>query len=356
MNKKVNTITFHGVLNHGAVLQAYALQSYLMKNGFDSELMNYKPWYFIQQVYRPAKGFRKTFLKIKRIKLFNSFSQKYLKTQKKISFSLSQLSRNVNCDAVICGSDQIWNKNITNGELDKAFLLDFLSSNVRKIAFAASAGGNCLSNERAAVLNSLASFDSLGVREEHLRKDIVDNNINVNAKMVLDPTFLIQDYADIIDETLVPSNVEYILSYEVSTDKTRMKYNEFVKELKFKTGLPVYHIGDKQIDAADFNVLDISPSDWVAFVKNAKMICTNSFHGTAFSINFEKPFVMVSHVDESRNARPLNLLKMVDLEHCFYKNVEELERFDLSLKMNFNKAHELIDDSKSFLLRALKGI
>ena len=114
---KIGILTFHGVLNHGAVLQAYALNKFLNCNGADSEVINYSPWYFAWQVHRPAKGFSKSILKFKRILKFRRFERNHLNISKVKYRNLSSLS-NLKYDALVCGSDQVWNKEITKGEID----------------------------------------------------------------------------------------------------------------------------------------------------------------------------------------------------------------------------------------------
>lgn len=352
-SKTVYTLTFHGVLNHGAVLQAYALQAYILNKGYSSELINYKPWYLTYQVLRPAKGIGKTILKYKRLYLFKKFSTKYLALNKHSITTPQDWLKLGEYHAVVCGSDQIWNKSITGKKYDPAFFLNFVSNKARKIAYAASAGGNILSQDPQPK-EYTQSFSSMGVREQHLKTDMIEHKLHNDPELVIDPTFLISDYSKIMSRKHVP-NGKYIVSYEVSTDETRSKLNEFVAALKVMTGLPVYHIGDKPISAADQCLLGISPSDWIGLVQSAAMVCTNSFHGTAFSLNFSKPLVFVKHIENEKNARALSLLDKTDLNHVVYDHIDELSNRDIWQKPNKTKLAEFIKQSQDFLDNALKN-
>ncbi|MEJ8864856.1 polysaccharide pyruvyl transferase family protein [Pseudomonas jessenii] len=351
--KPVYTLTFHGVLNHGAVLQAYALQNYILSKGFVSEIINYKPWYLSYQVLRPAKGIGKTILKYKRLYLFKQFTKKHLTLTTHSVTSQKDFRKLKNYSAVVCGSDQIWNKFITGKKYDPVFFLNFAPKNVRKIAYAASAGGNSLSQDHTQLSPYTRSFDSIGVREQHLKLDLLENGLHHAPELVIDPTFLISKYEGIASYKRVPAG-KYIVSYEVSSDSTRSKLNNFIIALKNMTGLPVYHIGDKPISAADHCLLDISPSDWIGIVQSATLVCTNSFHGTALSLNFEKPLVFVRHLEEEKNARTLSLLNKTDLSCVAYDNIDELKSRNIWQKYDKSKLLEFIKYSQNFLDRALQ--
>ena len=138
--KKIYTVTFQRVLNYGAILQTYALHKFLKDSGFDAKVLDYAPLYFMMQTCRPAKGIKKTIDKYKKYKKFNDFRKQHLLLTPKTYFTQASLSKLPSVHAAICGSDQIWNKNLTGNRFDPVFFLDFTSSNTKRIAFAASAG------------------------------------------------------------------------------------------------------------------------------------------------------------------------------------------------------------------------
>src|SRR5688572_20605086 len=117
--RKVYTITFSHVLNYGAILQAYALAKFLKQNDIDVEIIDYRPSYFMYQTYRPRKGIVKSYNKLIKNIRFYKFRNKFLPLTNNIFFNLSKLKshfKNSN-DIFICGSDQIWNSQLTNGNL-----------------------------------------------------------------------------------------------------------------------------------------------------------------------------------------------------------------------------------------------
>ncbi|MDA8789615.1 polysaccharide pyruvyl transferase family protein [Pseudomonadales bacterium] len=357
---KIYTLTFHGVVNHGAILQAFSLQKFISKSGFETEIIDYLPPYFIWQIYRPAKGLKSSWLKYSRLIKFREFANKYMHTTGEKIFTASQflkldVDRNI---GFVVGSDQVWNKDITKGSLDSAFFFQSIIKG-RKISYAASAGSNSLKGE-IQIEKELLKFKALGVREESLVEDVFHlTQGRRSASMVLDPTFLLEqeDYGAIA-ETKINIVGDYIVSYEVSTDETREHYENRVRELKNKLKLKVLHLGDKKIAAADINLINISPSDWLYFMKNSNFIITNSFHGTAFSIIFRKPFFMVSHLDNGRNHRPQNLLRAIDFQSSLLKP-ETLLTKDILIaakkKKSYKKLEELKLHSKNFLLNSLKA-
>lgn len=351
--RKIGILTFHGVLNHGAVLQAYALNKFLNENGADCELINYSPWYFTWQIYRPAKGFSKSILKYKRLLKFKRFEKNHLNISRASYRDLKSLS-NIKYGALVCGSDQVWNKDITKGEIDKAYLLDFPFCG-KRFSYAASSGANRIAQE--SVVAVLSRFDGLGVREVGLFEELLAAGLN--ARHVADPTFLIEpnEYKEIIYSKILPKK-PYIVSYEVSTDETRKKYSEAIIKLKKKFSLPVVHIGDKVLDCADVNLLNISTNDWIALISSSNMVVTNSFHGCSFGIKFKKPLVVLSHLDNDRNARPLSLLGSLGMTDCFYNvsnnEVDEIPVDYMTIDRNYDKYEKFVNKSKEYALEMIR--
>lgn len=287
--KKIYTLTFQKALNYGATLQAYALVKFLKNSNLDAQIIDYTPSYFLLQRYRPAKGIKKTFEKLSRLKKFNKFSKTYLPLTSKRYLTNKSLNQIRDAHAVICGSDQIWNPDLTGGMSDTAYFLDFISSPTKKIAYAASAGSRRLPDFIDQIKDLLLQFDALGVREDTLNIDLATHLPGIENHVVVDPTLLIRDYHEIFENSKIPKK-EYIATYVVGSGAMLTRFEEYIKELKKKTQLPIYHLGSKPIPSADFNLLDIGPSEWLSLIHSASFIATNSFHGTAFSINFEKDF------------------------------------------------------------------
>ncbi|UJJ32051.1 polysaccharide pyruvyl transferase family protein [Halopseudomonas maritima] len=350
-NNIVYTITFHSVLNHGAVLQAYALQEYLRKLNYQPVIANYTPPYFMAQVLRPAKGIGKTALKYKRLYLFKKFSEQHLVKSTRY-ISRKKLTQLPIAHAAICGSDQIWNKLLTNGAPDKAYYLSFIKEGTKKIAYGASAGGHTLESSEHGALDLLKDFDAIGVRENHLCENLKNQHTLKNVQMVSDPSLLISDYNNIMDHSKTPKS-KYIVSYEVSSDATRAEYSKYLKKAQELTKLPVYHIGDKFLEAADHNILAISPSQWLSLISSSEYVVTNSFHGAMFSMNFKKKFSFIKHLEEEKNARTMSLLKKVRLEEKAATTTDQLS--EIFKDYHTGELQKFIKESQNFLISALEN-
>lgn len=342
--KKIRTITFHSVLNYGAVIQTYALVKYLTILGHDVKLINYQPIYFLNQVYRPAKGLIKTINKYKKIFKFYLFRKKFIPTTK--LYIKSKNLNKISASYFFCGSDQIWNKKLTSNKIDEAFFLNFVSKSSRRIAYAASAGDFVLD---MSYLHFLNKFYGLGVREESLCKNIKKLNQNLDVKTVVDPCLLLDNYDEICSLKQVPKE-KFILSYCVGSGDTVNSFEKKLKIFKKKTNLPIYHIGSHYSKIADYNSLDLSPTDWVGFFSKAEFIITSSFHGLAMSIKLNKQFAALPHAIEKLNNRQNTLLNNLNLSNrVISNNVNDL----LNKKINYNVVNislkTLINNSKNYI-------
>lgn len=320
-SKLIYTLTFHEVLNVGATLQAYGLQRFLLNEGFESEIINYRPRYFLWQIYRPAKTVSRSVIKMRQLFKFARFRRRHLRITRRSIYSINGLTQFSDCLAIICGSDQVWNRRLTGGSYDPVFFLGTPLA-CQKIAFGASAGGHKLSPDRTTLVPMLKDFASIGVREDALRRDLVDSGMVSKAETVLDPTFLIRDWSSVIDRRYVPKDMKYIASYEVSDDATRADFERKVGEIKARLGLPVIHLGAKPITHADLTINILSPGEWLGLLESAYLVCTNSFHGVALSVNLGRGLIFIPHLDAEKNVRALGLLARTGLDRLTYSGAD----------------------------------
>lgn len=354
--KKIYTLTFQKALNYGAALQAYALAKFLKESNLEVQIIDYIPTYFILQRYRPAKGIKKTIEKISKLKRFSNFSNIYLPLTKKKYLTNKSLNQIQDAHAIICGSDQIWNPDLTGRKVDRAYFLDFTSGPTKKIAYAASAGSRRLTDFIDQARELLLQFDSLGVREDTLHIDLATHLPGIENQVVVDPTLLIRDYQEIFDSSIIPKS-EYIATYVVGSGAMLTRFDEYIKELKKKTELPIYHLGSKPISSADYNLLDIGPREWLTLIHSASFVATNSFHGTAFSINFEKDFFFFPHLIENLNSRQTTLLSRIGLmcqvvgspAELIQRKLENIPYNDVRPRLD-----HIIKESQEFLLKSLE--
>tara|TARA_R110002167_G_scaffold149980_4_gene343565 strand:- start:3490 stop:4605 length:1116 start_codon:yes stop_codon:yes gene_type:complete len=368
---KIKTITCHEVYNHGASLQEYALLKYLENLGHQSEAIHYKPPYLSKhfklfKVYHPlfSKNIVLKFIYIilklpqrlnnlKRKKKFDEFSKKYIKTGAKLYKTNDVLKKNVPyADAYICGSDQIWNSFFENGK-DPAFYLDFAPKNKLKISYAASFAIDELDeNIKDFVKQKVSNLDFVSVREISGKKILNDLGFN-NVSQVLDPVFLLKsEHWDSLI-TIKKESEKYIFVYDFDS-------NPFIQSMaenyKKKYGLKIITV-NQLIKYADKNYFLEGPEKFLALVKNAEFVISNSFHAVAFSIIFKKDFVVFNRQDKI-NTRMRDLLASINLSQLLILDKDMSENHEIN-SINYNLAQEyldtLINSSKQFLVKALKS-
>jgi hypothetical protein len=173
---------------------------------------------------------------------------------------------------------------------------------------------------------------------------------------VADPALLIRNYDAVMCTKRAPKG-PYIASYVVGSDAMTSRFDDYVAAVKAATNMPVVHIGDKDIRCADY-VIPAGPAEWLGLINSAKLVITNSFHATAFSLNFEKKFIFVPHIIELLNDRQETLLKKVGLWNrralsptdAAGLTVAEIDYLPVRTKLD-----EFVESSKSWLLDALKS-
>lgn len=356
--KKVGILTFHCSDNYGAMLQAYALKTYLRRNNYQADLIRYEPisllgkhWLFpytkqktpIHTAYWSFKDFMKNLKKgnnfFEQRKNMQAFREKYIyDSDKKVS--KSQLE-DLDYNTFIVGSDQIWSPSITYG-LDGAYFGAFTEKNT--ISYAASMGGKSLPSQYDKDMEKmLKHLNHISVREKEAI-EYLKQFTNKEIIEVLDPVFLLkkEDWK-LIENKPVEKN--YILIYETYPNK---ELEEKAKEIARKEGLKIIRINPVE-EVNDPEIIEnytSGPSEFIGYINNATYVFTNSFHATAFSIILQKQFVVF-------------LLENIGLR---LKNV--LENFDLLDRVDFNNLHKeinwnnvdckyesLIKNSKEFLAK-----
>ncbi|MFL1895425.1 polysaccharide pyruvyl transferase family protein [Aquimarina sp. 2-A2] len=366
---KIKTITCHEVYNHGASLQEYALLKYLQELGHDVETISYKPDYLgghfdflkvsndkyakniLLKIAYLAVKFPTRLKNLKRKRSFDAFSMKYIKSTEKTYYSNQELLNDVPvADTYICGSDQIWNSFFQNGK-DPAFYLDFVPDGKRKISYAASFAIEKLAPELTDfVKEKVSRLDSISVRESS-GVDILKSLGFHDVTQVLDPVFLLDKnvWNDLME---TPENkCSYVFIYDFDS-------NPLIKDMAFnlkdKFGYDIITVNEN-ITYADKNYFLDGPSKFLTLVKNAEFVISNSFHAVAFSILFEKKFVVFNRMYKI-NTRMRDLLKSIDLPELLIESEEQMKKFDNSL-VDYTKSkvklNGLIEKSKHFLTLAL---
>ena len=369
--KSVAIITIHFGTNHGSVLQSYALSNYLDSIGCEARIIHYVPerykvWNTLVNkkankyplpvilAYYPI-AFCKKF-RVRRI--FDSFIKKNLILTKKYSSKQELQKKPPKADIYITGSDQVWNDDY-NGNDEFSYFLDFVNEDAKCIAYAASFGKeDVLENDYLDIIKShLAKFTAISVRESNAQ--YILSKIGIESTHVVDPVFLRtqQQWRDFA--TKYPVKNQYTLVYVM--DGIYDELLDYAYKIKQETGNKIYvvsfrKIKDHRIDRC-FHTAD--PKDFVGLVDNANVVVTNSFHGTAFSILFQKRFLTIGK--EKYNSRMLSLLQKLNLESHFIPTGEHCEAQKIMTAINRQDIlledemlQKWIAESKDFIQCAIK--
>lgn len=361
---KVAIITCSGAQSYGAVLQTYATQKFVEKLGHTAEIINYSPEYVVKShkvlyigddTYKRNIFVRIAYLlytgpsRFKRKRMFHKFLNRFIHFGKKVFVTNEELN---NCtpvaDVYICGSDQIWNINFPNGT-DPAYYLGFVKGKP-KYSYAAS-----MALQKDAIPFSfykflserLADFSGISVRED-IAVDIIQPYVKQKIEHVLDPVFLL----DVEDWDKLESSAESTLKNEgyilmmpmgdgLNVHKTAIKYKE-------KMGLPLYNItfSQKRVAGVDKCFNACSPQMFLRLIKNAKLVVTNSFHGTAFSIIYNRNFICCQIPGTS--SRIESLLRSFSMEDHMIQNDDIRSVNYMKMGENYNQ-FELTKKSRTYL-------
>lgn len=371
---KIKTITCHDVYNSGASLQAYALMKYLNKIGNEVQIIDYKPDYLsnhykilsinnskyeknniIKIIYLAIK-LPGRLLALKDKKRYDEFREMYLNITDRRYTSNEELKKNIpEADMYICGSDQIWNCKFNNGK-DPAFYLDFVPKEKIKVSYAASfATDNIDDKYKPIIKERIKNLNYIGVRETSALTILKDLDIH-DGVQVMDPVFLIDknDWSNITYN--IKSKQKYIFVYDF--DKS-----ELIREIAIKIArekkLKIYTVFKS--DYSDKVIKRMGPLDFISYIKNAEFIISNSFHGTAFSIIFEKQFIVINRKEEI-NTRMRDLLNTLNMENrlisesynldSIIKNIDYKKVYlhlDEKIRLSKDYLSKVIDDSKNKL-------
>ncbi len=320
---RIGILTLHYARNFGAVLQAYASLRFLRSLGYDAEMVDYRNA-VIEEGYRPwqwdasrarqeGAGYVLKYIptalsRMKRDAAFLDFVRKFLLGGRDCRpLNISELK---GYDALLIGSDQVWSPSLTGG-FDPVYTGAF-APGVSKVAWAASAKREDLeAMDPRDIGRMLSAFHAVSVREEalcHLLQPYCSKRI----ALVMDPTLLVgrPEWEEIADAYPVRETSPYVLAYPMLDDGTVIK---MARELAAAKGMKLRIISKN----ADWKVTSeriqwAGPGAFLSWVRGARYVVTSSFHGTAFSLIFGKPFLSVSASPGGRIESLLQRLKMTD--------------------------------------------
>ena len=367
---KVELITLQRVPNYGSVLQAYATEKILESLGYEVETINYQPLRATMKGMLINLKNKNTILKksllvrtiirlimlpsyITRFNNFDKVTYKYLNMTNIVYKSNDELKKNLPIsDIYITGSDQVWNSE-WNGEIDKALFLDFIPKGKKCISYAASFGKIKLyESEKKETKKLLKKYSNISLREKS-GLDILKSLDILNGDVVLDPTLLLNasEWRKISSNRF--KNKKYILMYNLNRNKEIDNYAKKVaKDLNMELKYITYQVHDFYKYGKMY--ANTSVENFLSLIDNAYCVITDSFHGVAFSINFNTNFIVIP--PKKFNTRIDNILNITNLTNRLVTD----ENKDIVYKetINFENINKIIEKERkksiSWLKNALK--
>lgn len=355
--KRIGIITIHSDLNYGAALQAYALNEFLRNQGYQAEIINYIKIPNHPRTYPFPINIAYKLMNIPRFRRYRKFLKSSVTT--KTYNSLEELMTNFNepFDILISGSDQVWNPTCGGfiNKLNPAYYLAFGSHDkYKKIAYASSVGSYVFNKEEIPYIKKwLGDYDHLSTREISGSQQL-EKILGRPVKVVLDPTLLLNksDWNKVAHKINIEE--DYVLVYYIDEIAECVEY---ARKIADKNGWKVAMMTNtlKRFPGVDINIPFCGPAEFLGLFANAKYITTNSFHGTAFAINFNKDFISV--IKRNSPQRAQTLLNNIGLPERLLTNIEDVDK--LPLHINYDepnkKLNELRQDSISYLLNAIEN-
>ena len=342
--------------NYGNRLQNYALQEALLEMGNKVETLH-NPW-------NDKESSKRNFILTKAKKLIFFITKKPERYGRKIKFdqfnkkniyfskfwiNKTQDKKDASSyyDLFICGSDQVWNSEAK--EITGKYFANFAEPN-KRASYAASFGiDDVIESRKEEFTSYLKGMKYISVREERgvkIVKDLTDKK----AIQHIDPTLLLtaEKWEKIATKSLV-AHEKYVFCYFLGKPSTNLLNK--LEEYKNKYNINTF------ILCNDLNSMgnNVGPSDFIALIQNAEFVLTDSFHGTVFSILFNKPFYTYSRngVKKSMDSRITSLLNLLKLNRRFenYKFDNE-EIYDI----DFNEATSILNVEREKAINYLKTI
>lgn len=363
MNKKIGILTFHQALNYGAVIQAYALKAVCEMLGNTVCIIDYEYGSIDEKVapiskFLQAKSKRKAVATLirgllgypwdkNRERAFYKFRKKYLNESVKC-FTVEDINA-LDCDILIGGSDQIWNRGITKHRYDPVFFMNF-DTKSKKILYAASSEDVPFYDEKEqAFKDALRGLQGrISIREEKLAS-YVEKLTNVKYPVVVDPTLLAGK--EILNDIETPelSSEPYILLYQIDANP---ESDISIKTLETRFNCPVYTMTVPRLGDSYGRKGEAGPEEFLALLKGAKFIVTNSFHGIALSVIFEKQFYV--YENSGVMSRIDGLLEQLELSNRKVKMCKDISQDDLiAYEKISKKVQNMRQNSMDFLVNAI---
>lgn len=359
---RVGIVTIQNAYNYGSTLQAYALQQFLCGLGHDVVIIDYQNRR-LNEIYHSSSRIKEDIshilsghirsgainilekVKAHRENMYVQVSKKYEKYRKKYlclseKVTEDRLDLLLEYDVLITGSDQVWNVEITNGE--PIYYLSIPNFMGIKVAYAASGS---IQNDMSKI-DMIKDIDRISVREESLQCEL-KKYLESDIEKVCDPTLLIHPSVWRKQIKSIPEH--YIFAYLMWDEPLVLDYLNEVSQRK-RLPVVILHRMQKYVVINGKRYASASPSDFMSLIAYADYVVSNSFHGTVFSVLFEKQFLAYASGD--RVVGFLDMLKLSD------RTIGKKHTGDIDLAIDWARIKDIIayeaSVAKNFIQNALK--
>lgn len=372
---KVYTLTWYEGNNYGSVLQAYALPRAIQSMGYQCQILGYHPSAVASLRQKIAnKSLMATFrYKINEkamqfsgsrspssetadsMTLFHTFREAEMTVTERCSDAASIMKVCGENAVFVCGSDQIWNPYY----YDPYYFLEFVKNSKQKIAYAPSFGVNQIpDSKKEKMKKALSSFKHLSVREQS-GKEIVQALTGKQAQVVVDPTMLmpLEQWNSVVSD--FQNDEPYLFCYFLGKNEEYLRIAQMIAE-KFHLRIQMLPMVAEDFSRPETIKQAVGPREFLAYVKNAAFVLTDSFHCSAFAIRYHRQFYVLQRFASKdlrgQNTRIESLLRLssfedrlivpgIEIEYCLLDN-RRFERSDSQINRE-------IEQSKTWLEKAL---
>lgn len=370
---KIGIITIHKINNYGSVLQAYALQQVCKDLGYDTEIIDYNfpnahhrenRYAMLDDAQLKEPEFIRLLFAVALVKQHKRIARFVRKFQNLSSqrYNIPEELRSTppRYDIYITGSDQLWSPRHCNG--DPAYMLHFAPDEALMISYAASFGTRSIPEELHPLYKELLSrYKYISVRENS-GVEVINNIVGKEATTVLDPTLLLNrnEWNRIASPKRLVKK-KYILCYFLNYSFNAFPYvDDFAEYMQQQTGYEIVHVARPphklKYKFTHYRV-GASPEEFLALIRDAEMILTTSFHGTAFAVNYGKPVFTVVQGRNAGDSRQVSLMSNLGLEAQILSITDSFpskDRFSYDAVEEQQRLEMLRQESKQFLINALR--
>jgi len=361
---KVAVITRHAITNYGSLLQAFATQQVIENLGHECEIIDYvredesytqhektllarKPEWNRNPIKRAIYLALRQPESIISGKKFEAEQSKYLHLTKRYASPEALLEDKPIADIYMTGSDQVWGP-VENGTFDSSYCLSFTDKDDKKIAYAASFGRTEMTEDIESFFKKwLSQYRYIGVREDSAVSIL--NKMDIDSVQVLDPTLLLD--SDFWSKIAKPiKEKQYVLVYQLHNDK---RVGEYAAQVAKAFGLPLIRVSASfhQVSREGKFVWCPNVGKFLSYIKNAECMITDSFHGTAFAINFNTPFVEILPNNKT-GTRNMSILKLTGLSNRILRDDKNITL--AKEKIDYLKVNQIIEEKRKESLDILK--